>query len=226
MLGSFLLEESIIGNTEKREIIKMLTGMGEKHGIHQVFVDFLELSALAISNRYDLMQYQEREERYLDIARKYSKEEMNEHAHTLALFIEALKAETVTGRVSDVLGPIYHDLGLHNKWKGQFFSPQEICDMMGAITLCQHPKNEKLTLMEPCAGSGAMVLGFVNAMISQELNYTHNLEVTAIDSDLKCVHMSFLQLALYGIPATVIHGNSLTQEQWSVWRTPMLFMKL
>lgn len=32
-----------------------------------------------------------------------------------------------------------------------------------------------------------------------------------------------IQLALYGIPAVIIHGNSLTVEEWSHWFTPALF---
>ncbi len=32
--------------------------------------------------------------------------------------------------------------------------------------------------------------------------------------------MTYIQLSLYGIPAVVIHGNTLTQEAWSEWFTP------
>lgn len=43
----------------------------------------------------------------------------------------------------------------------------------------------------------------------------------ATDIDLKCVYMCYLQLSLYGIPAVVIHGNTLTLEEWSRWFTPV-----
>lgn len=48
--------------------------------------------------------------------------------------------------------------------------------------------------------------------------------VTAQDIDLKCVHMTYLQLSLYGIPAVVIHGNTLTVEEWSRWYTPVYML--
>ena len=32
--------------------------------------------------------------------------------------------------------------------------------------------------------------------------------------------MSYLQLSLLGIPAVIIHGNTLTVEEWSHWFTP------
>ena len=53
------------------------------------------------------------------------------------------------------------------------------------------------------------------------MNYCAQLVVTATDIDLKCVYMCYLQLALYGIPAVVIHGNTITVEEWSYWFTPV-----
>ena len=38
--------------------------------------------------------------------------------------------------------------------------------------------------------------------------------------DTRCVHMTYLQLSLAGVPAIVKHQNSLTRELWSVWKTP------
>lgn len=61
----------------------------------------------------------------------------------------------------------------------------------------------------------------VKAMLDAELNYCTQLVITATDIDLKCVHMCYLQLSLYGIPAVVIHGNTLTLEEWSHWFTPI-----
>ena len=40
------------------------------------------------------------------------------------------------------------------------------------------------------------------------------------DLDIRCVHMTYLQLALAGVPAIVCHQNTLTNELWSVWKTP------
>ena len=37
---------------------------------------------------------------------------------------------------------------------------------------------------------------------------------------LKLRLMAYIQLSLYGIPAVVIHGNTLTMETWSHWYTP------
>ena len=114
----------------------------------------------------------------------------------------------------DILGELFHELELHNQFKGQFFTPQHICDFMGKIALDDSKADVErlgfISCCEPACGSGAMVLGFARAMMDAELNYCSQLVVEATDIDLKCVHMTFLQLSLYGIPAIVIHGNTLT----------------
>ena len=215
-----------MNNPHVRQLITLLRKVAEKHGIHETFTTFLELSALAVSNRFDMKRFEERETRYREIAGRFIKSELDDFAQMLAALVYALHHEARTGRLSDVLGGIYHDLALHNRWKSQFFSPMRLCDMMGQIALGDPPRGQHISLHEPCVGSGAMVLGFVNAMIGQERSWTRGLTVNVIDSDLKCVHMAFLQFSLYGIPAIVIHGNSLTQEEWSCWYTAMHFIRL
>jgi hypothetical protein len=65
-----------------------------------------------------------------------------------------------------------------------------------------------------------LILGFAKALLDRKINYNTQLIVTATDVDLKCVHMCFVQLSLYGIPAVVIHGNSITLQDYSHWFTP------
>lgn len=115
---------------------------------------------------------------------------------------------------------------LHNKWTGQFFTPGNVCEMMGSMA-CGDEIQEKvrnkgyITLNEPACGSGAMVIGFCKAMKDRGLNYCSQVVVTAQDIDFKCVAMTYLQLSLYGVPAVVIHGNTLTVDEWSRWYTPI-----
>ena len=45
------------------------------------------------------------------------------------------------------------------------------------------------------------------------------MEVHAVDIDVLCVHMSYIQFTLLGISAEVIHGNSLSNETFEVWYT-------
>lgn len=213
-------------NPHRRELIALLKKVAEKHGIHETFTTFLELSALSISNRFDTQHFLERKKRYLEIIGGFSKQEQICFAEMFSQLVLALRHEAQSDTFSDVLGTIYHELGLHNKWKAQFFTPMSVCDMMGRMTLGNPRYKEHISVLEPCVGSGAMVLGFVNAMVTEKLNWTKRLTVKGIDSDLKCVHMSYLQFSIYGIPAVIVHGNSITSEEWSHWYTPMYFIRL
>jgi hypothetical protein len=104
---------------------------------------------------------------------------------------------------ADVLGRTFHDLELHNKWSGQFFSPYPLCRMMAKMTLGDEEDVRAriavrgfVTAQEPACGSGAMVIALAQGMKDLGINYQQHLHVTAVDVDPKCVHMAYVQFAL------------------------------
>jgi hypothetical protein len=213
----------------KQEIIKLIKETAYSHSAYQVFNDWLEMSAISISNTVDFTHREKREARYLDLIKSYDKRHQQIFPQMFAHLVEALEEKTQTTGAEDVLGVIFHELELHNKYKGQFFTPQHISDMMALLT-CGDEMQSAITergyisVCEPCCGSGVLVTSFLKAMQKENLNYCTQLVVTAVDVDLKCVHMTYLQLSLYGVPAVVIHGNSLTCEEFSRWYTPVYML--
>lgn len=213
-------------------IIDGLKALGNKHSIWNVFEDWLKVCSISISNAVDWNQANEREEQYLETINKYTPEEQKVLTKTFAELVDALQKEAVTGGPCDLLGKVFHALELHNKYHGQFFTPFHICEFMGQVALADggeagnvasealHKKGY-LSVCEPCVGSGGMVLGFAKAMHNNKMNYCDQMVAYCCDIDIKCVHMAYLQLSLYGIPAVIIHGNSLTNEEWSRWYTPV-----
>lgn len=220
---------SVIGRKFEgmRTFVKLIQQMGAKHSTWKVFEDFLAMSAISISNA--VIPNKDREQQYLDIAKSYTAEEMDNFAQMLADLVNSLEREVQYGRLTDVLGAVFHELELHNKYNGQFFTPQHICDCMGLLSFGQDkqhccPEIERrgyLEVGEPACGSGAMMLGFANAMKDSGYNYCTDMVATCTDIDVKCVHMAYLQLSLYGIPAVVVHGNTITVQEWSHWYTPV-----
>jgi hypothetical protein len=69
-----------------------------------------------------------------------------------------------------------------------------------------------------------MVIALSQALKDEGVNYQQHLHVTAIDVDAKCVHMAYLQMSLLHIPAIIVHGNSLSGEEFSRWFTPAHIM--
>jgi len=201
-------------------IIKLIQEIGYRHGTWQVYSDFLELAAIAISNSVDKSQFDEREKRYLETINKYSKDEAIKIAHIFNDLIEALEVEA-----EDVLGRVYQELGLGNKWMGQFFTPFQVSVAAGKIML--HDLKDTIrregyvTVNEPTAGGGSMILGLCKAMFDEKINYQEQMLVVAQDIDIRAVYMSYIQLSLVGVPAIIVHGNSLLVEERSRWYTPM-----
>jgi hypothetical protein len=208
------------------DIAKMIREVGHRHGAWQVFSDFCEMAAISFSNAVDRAQFHKREERYLAIVKRYKPDEVARFPQVLAALTMSLDDEP-----TDVLGRVFHELELHNKWAGQFFSPFPVCQMMARMLLedadtVRRKIEERgyLSAHEPAVGSGAMVIALAVAMRDMDINYQQHLHVSAIDVDAKCVHMAYAQFALLHIPAVIVHGNTLSCETFGHWHTPAHIM--
>lgn len=203
----------------KKSIIDLMRKAAYSHDTWNVYSDFLELSSVAISNSVDLLNKGEREKRYFEIIKGYTKEEMELFPKMLGELVMALEEEQ-----TDILGEVYQELELANKWRGQFFTPMSICRATGEMAMQglkkEIDKKGFVTVSEPACGGGAMIIGLAQAMKKAGYNYQQHMLVTAVDVDIKAVHMAYIQLSLLGIPAVVSHGNTLTVEVFSNWYTP------
>ena len=189
--------------------------------------DLFECGAIAISNAVDLAQKDKREERYLQIIRSYKPDLQKKLAEIFAK-VYALLASVVydNGKFNDNLGEIFMRCNLGNKTAGQFFTPYHISELMARVTIDETLVKEKiaddgiLAINDPCCGGGGMIMAALEVLHDLGVNYAQNCFIEANDVDLRCVHMTYLQLALAGVPAIVRHQNTLTRECWSVWYTP------
>lgn len=208
-------------NEPKRTLIKTIEQLSHRRRTWEVFRDFTEMSALAISNSVDLVHREAREARYMQIVANYDREEANQIAFALACVVEFLEAG-----IGDCLGEVFMQMELASHWHGQYFSRWPICSLMARLhsgdgfEQLTNGLRPFVTVMDPAAGSGAMLLAFAEAMAEAKLNYQQQMHATAIDIDITAVHMAYIQLSLCHIPAIVTHGNSLSLETWSTWRTP------
>lgn len=207
----------------RTNIIRMINEIGRRHDRRTVFRDFVTMSAVALS-KMDLRQAETREELYMQTVRKYSREEAVTIAHMFAELQEGLHVSP-----RDILGEIYMQLELGNNQMGQFFTPHDICQLMAAITLSDDivekvAKHGFVTVNEPASGSGSTIIAMMLAMQERGLSYQRHVHVIATDLDWTAAMMAYVQLSLMHVPAIIVHGNTLTLEEYSHWYTPAHIM--
>lgn len=209
----------------RTNIIKLIDEVARRHSRHTVFRDFVTMSAVALS-KADLRQAEAREELYMQTVAKYTREEACQIAH---MFAELQEGMHVAPR--DILGEIFMQLEIGNSRMGQFFTPHHICQLMSEMALmaavatpddveAKVAKQGFITVHEPASGSGATIIAMMLAMQDRGLNYQRHVHVTAIDLDSTAAMMAYVQLSLMHVPATIVHGNTLTLEKYSQWYTP------
>ncbi|WP_321820831.1 MULTISPECIES: N-6 DNA methylase [unclassified Burkholderia] len=232
-------------NPAKLEIVDCLRMIGARHRLYDVFTDFLGMAACAVSNRWDRLRVQKREELFEQYRKRYSAEEQTQIARALALLFLAYREETPDSDQSfqaidlvqrdgrgevrvfdDVLGEIYMALEFGNEHAGQFFTPMDVCRMMVQMTIDEAGVRNAIvskgfvSIEEPAVGAGALVIATAQRLTQLGIDYSREMMVVATDVSLSSVHMAYLQCAALDIPAAIVHGNSLTLEEYSVWLTP------
>ena len=204
-----------------KEFTAKLQSLDRSKRTYEVFKDFLILSTCAIAQ--PLYRSDKIEQTYLETVKKYTKEQAEEFSKLLAFLIGAL-----TEKHQDFLGQVYMQLNLWNSAKGQFFTPYHISQFMAEINFVEVEEklknSELITLSDPCCGSSGMIIAFAETMKNKGYNYQNQLFVEAIDIDEMCFMMSYIQLALYGIPARVMLGDSLAWKFSKVLYTPFYFV--
>lgn len=198
-------------------IIDNINRMAGKYTPHQVFADWVEMSALSIAQSVE--PNKEREAAFFSIARKYSEDDF----FTLGCMLGHLSF-LLESNLDDYLGKIYMELSTGNSHTGQFFTPFHICEMMAGVALAGYKGNIEY-LNEPSSGGGANILAYAKLMKEKGYNYQQLLEVKAQDLDYKCVYMTYVQLSLVGVNAEVVQGNSLEGKHNVVLHTPMYLMR-
>lgn len=206
------------------EIIKILDRSAYKVNRSQLISDVFECGALAISNMVDFTKYEEREQRYKEIMNGYCPEERNLIVQIFSK-VFALSSSVVydNGKFDDYLGELFMRCNQGNKYAGQFFTPYHISALMAkmAITDADIKQGEIITVCDPCCGGGGLAIAALDVLKNDyNVNYAMDCFIECADIDIRCVHMTYLQLALAGVPAIIKHQNTLTQELYSVWKTP------
>ena len=183
------------------EIVKYIQSASYRTDKQKFVSDLFECGAIAVSNMVDLSQHKMREERYLQIIRNYKHPEQSMLAKIFAK-VYALLASVVydDGKFNDNLGELFMRCNLGNKNTGQFFTPYLISEFMARATLEESlikekaEKDEILTISAPCCGGGGLLIAALDVLKKLGINYARNCFIDCGDIDIRCIHMTYLQL--------------------------------
>ena len=181
---------------DQNKFSDFMSDLAIQHSMNSVFSDFLTLCICAFS-------LGRMEEKYLSVISGYSKPEAEKFSSALAQLVMEMTGEGY-GMV-DVLGEFYENNLSHGK-NGQFFTPQNICDLMAQILYSPKPGSH---IADPACGSGRMLLSMA------KLN--RNALYYGADIDQNCAKMATLNLCLNHIFGEIAWMDSLSNKFYSGW---------
>lgn len=194
-----------------QSFLKILESLASSSGRrpHEVFRSFCLCAACCVAAGT-------REPEYLQEATRWERPHLERMGEALGQLFCEMEAKPYR----DVLGPVHMEWGSKgdHQWNGEFYTPADVCRAMVRMTLPDElPEDRPLEVLEPCCGSGTMVLACAEALFDRGLPPSR-MRVTCIDTNRLACDMCFVNLTMWGIPATVVHGNSLSLETWGAWR--------
>lgn len=208
----------------RKEFIRGFEALCYGRSRWEVFRDFCEMSAIAL--RQPFYRNDADEQRYMAIINQYDHDRAQEVTRLLACVMMAMERCP-----SDFLGSIFMELNLGNDRMGQFFTPYSVSLLMAKMTNTKEQFQSEIdrrgyvTMNEPCCGAGGMIIAFFDAFLQMGFNPQTQLLVIAQDLDIVSCWMTYIQIGLLGVPAGVIHCNTLTTEHYAGWWTPMYFFR-
>lgn len=202
-------------NKKYEVFIQLLNFNTEKYSAEKLFKDFIILFAISLSNKVIFNINNKR--MYDEIFEKYEK---SERYIFYALSTELIKLFHNEKEPYDILGELYQNICNKNYLKlVTNNSLQEFGKkLQGVVNINKRNNNGKM--LEMNCGTGAMILAYASTLKLFKLNYKFNLEVTAIDTDILNVFMTYIQLYFYEISAVVILADEKENKELMRLYTP------
>jgi N-6 DNA Methylase len=205
----------------RKRFIKVFESLAHHRERQDVFADFLDMAVCAIRKKTvpsgpaaDAL-----EEQYMAVVKRNAPDDVRKMPELLAI-----TALAVQEGGCDFLGQVVGDLELINGHMGQFFTPYDVSRMIAEMTLQDAGEliREKgfITVAEPASGAGGMVIAAADVIEKQGFDIGRHLYVDATDISPTCFKMTYLQVSLRSIPATIRRGNTLSGEIFDQAHTP------
>lgn len=223
----------------EKEFVKVFSALSVRHGAWNVWVDFVTMTAIALSNvlELDAQVKTNRANQYESIRDKYTAEDQAQFEELAKITITAYEFNPH----QDFLGELYMGMDFGSSWHGQFFTPWNISYMMAKMTItpdyAQKEDRGYISVCDPCCGAGCMLIAVAAAYQGESSERTYQNDVLFVGQDLDRIValMCYIQLSVLGCAGYVAIGNSLTNSvdghdlfptigaNGELWYTPMWY---
>lgn len=225
-----------VQNAAQKAILDSFNKICLRHQRWRVWQDFVTIAAADISCAVDKSTAKKRAKMREEAAKAYSDAELSLMADMLSEIVMSMEANPD----QDCLGELFMRLELGNEYKGQFFTPYDVCACMAKMNTpnLQDMLSEKawISASDPACGAGALLIALANECRAQGVNYQTSVLFCAQDIDFIAGCMCYIQLSLLGCAGYVTIENTLTKPQTciggkvllpvpgeNIWYTPMYF---
>lgn len=204
------MKQSKITQGTEKEFLDVFNRLCYSRSSWQVWADLISAIACSLSNVTDRTpeHFEAREKEYSQCIERLGSVEAP--AKVLSIIVMALENEPE----QDFLGKMYMTLNLGNHWKGQFFTPYNICKLMSQVTVeeagMKIEEQGYISICDPACGAGATLIAAANIMKSSKYNFQNHVLFVGQDIDRVVAQMCYIQLSLLGCAGYICVGNTLT----------------
>jgi len=196
--------------TKQHTFATLIKEFEYRYPLRSVFDDFLTLTTCACSQN-PVTGLSHDEDLYLATIKPYKDDPLRHHFPKMFASLTCEMQHRVdSGMGNDVLGEFYEQ-NLYRKGASQYFTPWPICSFMAKActdTIDAYATREPLRILDPCCGSGRMLLAS-----AKENGPDH--EYYGIDIDNTCVKMTAINMFLNGMfHSEVMCGDALCPDDF------------
>lgn len=220
----------------EKEFLKRFNSLCQTRSSWQVWADFITAVAITLANTTEQNQKirDKREKEFADCIERLGGQDIP--AEMLGIITMALEENPE----QDFLGNLFMKLELGNHWRGQFFTPYSLCELMAELNsenLNKEIEEKGWVSVNDCAcGAGATLIAAANVFKKHDVNYQDHALFVAQDIDRVAGMMCYIQLSLLGCPGYVVIADSISspatgkgtlfpeeKEDQEFWYTPMWY---
>ncbi|MEP6673661.1 MAG: N-6 DNA methylase [Ferruginibacter sp.] len=206
-------KNSTPSDLSKNKFAEIILTISHRFSLFTVFDDFLTMSMAACTQNVATHKSWYEDE-YLAAIEKYKDSDLrHEFSKAFAALISEMEERATSSLGNDILGEFFEE-HISNGRNGQFFTPFPVCELMASITHTDltvdnnEEVKEPLRILDPCCGSGRMLLA------SRKLHGARQ-EYYGIDVDHTCVKMTALNLFMHGAwHSEVMCANALDPDDF------------